>query len=326
MSRRSRVVNGCHWAMLGQSAALVIVLLLFHGAACAQSFDCDKAATAVEHAICHNKAIGDLDVVLAQRLKSSLSEAPDRRPALLREERRWVVYRDKHCSVFPPGESFEDCLIKVYTARIAELTSRTDHPEPRSASLVIAASDPELCSKMYPITGDKKLYGPERMIPKEAKQFALDGIKPIQMDIDNSGRSLWVLGWSSETHAWDADILFVYDEPALKRLETTEHAYSDLLANATTIFPWVWTSCSKKLTSEEEGPDCLDNELPFFTKAEFGEERHWRLRYLHVTPFQMGSTVYLLLTTLDENRWGTAFVVEPLPDAQYKVACTLKDR
>jgi hypothetical protein len=203
-------------------------------------------------------------------------------------------------------------------ARIAELKSRADHPEPKSTSLVISASDPELCANMYPaITGDK-VYGPERMIKKEAKQFALDRVKPVQIDIDNSGRSLWVLGWSEDTHVWDADVLFAYDDSGLKKLGTTGRELADFSTNATVIFPWVWAGC----TNDE----CLDNQLPLVTKAEFGEERHWRLRYLHVNPFLMGSRTYLLLTTLDENRWSTAFVVEPLPKGQYKVACVLKDR
>lgn len=306
------------WHQPAMRGLLMMGLLLLHSAAFAQSFDCDKATTNVEHAICRDKAVGDLDVGLAQQLKTSLSVAPDQRTALLKEERRWVVYRDKHCSASRPGESVEDCLSKVYTARIAELKARIDHPAPKSTGPVIEASDPALCSKMYPATGDKKVYGPERMIPKEAKQFELDRVKPVQMDIDNSGKSLWVLGWSEDTHAWDADVLFAYDEPALKKLETTGRELSDFAANAKVIVPWLWTGC----TSD----DCLDNSLPFFTKAEFGEELQWRLRYLHVNPFLMGSTTYLLLTTLDEDRWSTAFVVRPLANGQYKVACILKDR
>src|SRR5689334_15864418 len=128
---------------------LVVGLGLLHGHAYSQSFDCKRAATGVEHAICYDKDLGDLDLSLARELKKALVAAPGERKALLSEERRWIAYRDKHCATegFRPGESFEQCLSKLYTARITELKSRNDAAEPALLGRVIAASDPELCSK-----------------------------------------------------------------------------------------------------------------------------------------------------------------------------------
>src|SRR5579871_4700062 len=134
MERRIEVVGWHHRTMCGRLTVLVMGLVLPYGTALAQSFDCDKAATNVEHAICRDKSLGGLDVELAQQLKASLPAAADQRTALLREARRWVSYRDKHCSALDPGESFEGCLTQVYTARIAELKSRAVHPEPKSTS------------------------------------------------------------------------------------------------------------------------------------------------------------------------------------------------
>src|SRR5262249_1451893 len=111
---------------------LLVCLGLVHGHAYAQSFDCKRAATAVERAICYDKDLGDLDARLASELKKALSAAPDGRKALLAQERRWLAYRNKHCATdgFRPGESFEQCLTKLYTARIGELKSRGDAAAP----------------------------------------------------------------------------------------------------------------------------------------------------------------------------------------------------
>ena len=75
VDRLAKATGSAPLAALDGATLLCDGLLLLHGAAYARGFDCDKAATAVEHAICRDKAIGDLDVVLAQQLKTSSSVA-----------------------------------------------------------------------------------------------------------------------------------------------------------------------------------------------------------------------------------------------------------
>jgi uncharacterized protein len=94
----------------------------------AQSVDCDKAFTAVEHQICDDKALGELDVTLADEVKRILSASPASRAALLADERRWISQRDRQCTAPPQSSSaaLTSCLVAVYNTRIAEM--RTTPP------------------------------------------------------------------------------------------------------------------------------------------------------------------------------------------------------
>lgn len=89
-----------------------------HAKTYAQSFDCNKASTAVEKAICDDKQLRELDEVLARDLKAALAAAPDRRRLLLVDQRRWLAYRDKQCRDESPLNS---CLIPLYHARVGHL-------------------------------------------------------------------------------------------------------------------------------------------------------------------------------------------------------------
>jgi hypothetical protein len=137
---------------------------------------------------------------------------------------------------------------------------------------------------------------------------------------------MWVLSQTFGSHAADDDILFAYDDVASRKLQGTKQTYSDLIENATAIYPWIWSACWTHQLSGSDESKCMDAELPFLSKGELaGDDRHWRSRYLHITPFVIKSTVYFLMTTLDEDRAGTAFVVRPMPNAQYTVTCILNN-
>lgn len=115
------------WKM-PRAASLATTLLLICAHAHAQSFDCNKTSTPVEHAICNDKALGELDTVLAKRLKESISNAnPEQGADFLRDERQWLKYRNQHCAPESPtaGESLRECLAAVYRDRIASLKSLT---------------------------------------------------------------------------------------------------------------------------------------------------------------------------------------------------------
>jgi len=91
----------------------------------AQSFDCKKAATAIEHRICDDKSLGDLDLSLASELKDAQVTAPYLRIAFLAGERRWIAERDKQCLTKGrgTGAAMSACLAGVYRARLADLKS-----------------------------------------------------------------------------------------------------------------------------------------------------------------------------------------------------------
>jgi uncharacterized protein len=116
------------WWKSVQAAALSSALIVI-GRAHAQSFDCNKASTPVEHAICSDKALGELDTTLASQLKVSMTNAnPEQRADFLRDERRWLRFRNQHCAASSPtaGDSLPECLAAVYRERIAYLKSLKD--------------------------------------------------------------------------------------------------------------------------------------------------------------------------------------------------------
>src|SRR5262245_63893848 len=90
---------------------IVILISLWLGPASspayAQSFDCAKARTAVETAICADASLQAQDVQLAQTYARVLAALQARNPekaAQLRDEqRRWVQERERSCAA--PGEA-----------------------------------------------------------------------------------------------------------------------------------------------------------------------------------------------------------------------------
>lgn len=109
---------------------MVLATWAFWGApAEAQSFDCTKATTRVEHAICNDKVIGELDTKLARTFKDALAASSDKRQSLLREQRGWLAQRDKTCVGVAPGTeaAMHACLDTLYQNRISQLQSMPAH-------------------------------------------------------------------------------------------------------------------------------------------------------------------------------------------------------
>lgn len=119
---------------------VLLSLFLACGRVGAQSFDCTKATTRVERAICASKEVSELDATLAQTLKGILARTPERRKALLSDERRWISLRDQKCGPPAAGPSVTECLVETYDSRIAELTRA---PEAPAAKLAPACTEAE---------------------------------------------------------------------------------------------------------------------------------------------------------------------------------------
>jgi uncharacterized protein len=90
---------------------------LVHG----QSFDCVKAVTAIERAVCADKSLAALDVKLAADFHQLIAAQPARRTALLSDQRQWLDVREQHCGAESANEAMRECLTLVYSARITEL-------------------------------------------------------------------------------------------------------------------------------------------------------------------------------------------------------------
>jgi uncharacterized protein YecT (DUF1311 family) len=95
------------------------------------SYDCSKAQSDVERAICHVDSLAALDRDLAAVYKSALARlsGPDRE-ALRSEQRDWLVQRDKS-SLF---KNWVPRLTALYQQRIAALKQRAAAPTPAAAS------------------------------------------------------------------------------------------------------------------------------------------------------------------------------------------------
>ena len=96
------------------SLALFCAGLLPLGAQAA-SYDCTRADTAAEIAVCANPSLNRLDEDLAVQYRSLLNRLPPRRAELLRQDQRsWLIARDS-C-----GADVR-CLRARYQERLARL-------------------------------------------------------------------------------------------------------------------------------------------------------------------------------------------------------------
>lgn len=77
------------------------------------SFDCAKAGTPVERAICGDPKLAELDVAMANAYKVALSKS-DNKPGLRTEQATWRDMVRNECTSF-------QCLTDVYQRRLAKL-------------------------------------------------------------------------------------------------------------------------------------------------------------------------------------------------------------
>ena len=99
---------------------LTAILLTISGEAFAASpsFDCAKAATAVEKAICASGDLSALDQQIAEEYKTALSAGQ----TTVAEQRMWLARRDKACL----PDNAVDCIRQVLLDRHAFLTGSPD--------------------------------------------------------------------------------------------------------------------------------------------------------------------------------------------------------
>lgn len=87
------------------------------------SYDCTKAESEVENAICHVEELAKLDLDLGAIYKSTLPKLPEaERTSLRAQQRQWLTQRDKECPIY---KGWVSCLADYYQKRIDELKKRT---------------------------------------------------------------------------------------------------------------------------------------------------------------------------------------------------------
>jgi len=88
----------------------------------AASFDCAKAATTIEHAICGNAALARLDRQVAETYQVAIRNAyePTAQEQVRQGQRDWIAKRNKACGTGDTGA----CLTKFYRDRLAALNKQ----------------------------------------------------------------------------------------------------------------------------------------------------------------------------------------------------------
>jgi uncharacterized protein YecT (DUF1311 family) len=88
------------------------------------SFDCSKAKTPLENAICFDKALGRADVVLSRAYKPLLNSVKGaQRTALIERQKKWLAASSKKCGVGtePLSQSARACMRNEFEVRFMYL-------------------------------------------------------------------------------------------------------------------------------------------------------------------------------------------------------------
>jgi uncharacterized protein YecT (DUF1311 family) len=89
------------------------------------SFDCRRAATPVERAVCANRDLAEADRQLASAYKTTAARAGDGRERLASAQRAWLSRRDRDCGTLAQPDG---CLLRAYGRRLLELRAWPEAP------------------------------------------------------------------------------------------------------------------------------------------------------------------------------------------------------
>ncbi|NEX21759.1 DUF3298 domain-containing protein [Thiorhodococcus mannitoliphagus] len=161
---------------------LIIALLI--GAAPAPqaaSFDCGKAATWVEKAICRDAGLSALDETMAERFRTAQESAADP-TAMLTEQRAWLKRRNACRNT--------TCLHERYEARIqslkASLAGTSDPSTPEVSEGRITDSGPShSLSVLYPVFADPGLAE----VNREVRRFVDSLVQPFRDELPNQAQA-----------------------------------------------------------------------------------------------------------------------------------------
>lgn len=107
------------WLML----ACVCLSLGSAGAANRASFDCAKAGTPVEKAICADGKLAAADLQLGKLFTDLVAAHPGHAADLRRDQRAWLSQRNTGCKVYK-GAALTDCVSRSYQDQIARLSGK----------------------------------------------------------------------------------------------------------------------------------------------------------------------------------------------------------
>ncbi len=183
--------------------SILIFFLIYSSSAFAVSFDCSKASTFIEKAICSDPLLGKLDDALSSNYKAMLGADGISKNTVRQEQRMWLANRNKCTN--------NKCLIDMYRKRVDETC---DYGVPSGVHPICIMSDDIQSSK--PSTAGS---GSPLLIIKAVPQTTPDkGIKsrsPVEVTgkigfgHDAAGGNFWINGGKKKQYTlgyvWDID-------------------------------------------------------------------------------------------------------------------------
>jgi uncharacterized protein len=102
----------------------------------AASFDCNKAKSTLEHSICDDAKLNQLDAELGTAYQNLLKKRSKSEGEQVRQmQRDWLITRENNCEV-----SNANCLIKLYQQRISALQFQTSEKYASSAAAKLSGT------------------------------------------------------------------------------------------------------------------------------------------------------------------------------------------
>lgn len=96
--------------------------LLCAASARAASFDCARAASPFEHAVCADARLSATDALLAQRYGAALAQLSDAGKRIVQDgQRQWLRYARTLCIGHPTPQGTTQCLQDAYDERLKDL-------------------------------------------------------------------------------------------------------------------------------------------------------------------------------------------------------------
>jgi uncharacterized protein len=146
-----------------RASFLSLSLIALSGTAGAQGFDCTKARTPVEQAICASPALIEQDRALGTAYAARLQREPAQAAALRSEQRAWLGSRDRICaSKNEPVARVTACLAGLYRTRLTAM----------NASAAAAGSSPAPVPPANPAASVAPAVPPARSGPAAAPSTA----------------------------------------------------------------------------------------------------------------------------------------------------------
>nr|WP_157504146.1 lysozyme inhibitor LprI family protein [Luteibacter rhizovicinus] len=163
--------------------ASVAVLLVAPLVAHAAGFDCAKARTPSEKAVCASPKLSALDGKLADAFLTALKNHPDKADALKLDQRHWLASRDDSAWTYLSGDlgkQLPDFLAGQYKQRI-DFLAGLDAGKPKAPLTVVSDALPKLPSGSRDILNDLKKQGAPIALAEEVEMKNVSAF-PYQAD------------------------------------------------------------------------------------------------------------------------------------------------